>query len=545
MKDTSTYETAFPQSMESLISSLNPSSILKNGCGREIAVVGCHTPSLLQHIEQFCPELHRRLEDLRGDGNLFIDLSSEGVWRGAEELLPVEGDLEPLMEDLRALDSLPKKTLTEKGMNAENVVVILGAGKGTRMADGSSQKVCAEIGTRSVTQRALEIYKTKGFTEQVLVVGHLSDLVVRDAAGTCPETTFVLQTELLGTGHAAKQAMYLLEAQGYKGNVLVVAGDKVIAPEALQKLSRDFAEADADLMLTCAPKDRWPTSGRVAFDKENHIAAIVEAIDVKRMGLIERMAGELDRNGHLVTSDIREWIADEVPNERKVRKMFPPSFLERIQKDDPIDRDEFARVVNTADARILIRNADGSEMVLTADEVESRCQLVNVSVYLFKAECFYYAIKHIKNHNAQQEYYLTDIVEILRRANEDAGETRFKILPMELDDSEQALGFNTEEELQYVRSYLREKTIQRLRDRGVIVDESAAASDIFWVDDLDSIDKIGEGTRLTGDVIIDLGPDPAHRIGRNCTIENTRILREAVPDGTTRRGNSLQRRLRK
>ena len=43
-----------------------------------------------------------------------------------------------------------------------------------------------------------------------------------------PQTQFVYQRELLGTGHAAKQGMRLLDAMGFEGAVLVLAGDKVV-----------------------------------------------------------------------------------------------------------------------------------------------------------------------------------------------------------------------------------------------------------------------------------------------------------------------------
>ncbi len=502
-----------------------------------ILVLGTLDPGLLDYVYRFAPEIRSDIELLRRSENLVLDIKTCSAWRGGESVQKIEPlECVELIANLSVIASFPKKCLSADDLAAPYVSVILGAGKGSRMANDDSQKVCTYIGTRSATERALEIYRRTGFTRNILVVGHGSVKVVKHISEVCPDTTFVLQARLLGTGHAAQQAMYLLEEQGFKGDVLVVAGDKVIDPAALQLLRQEFEASGADLMALCTAKSRWPNSGRILLNPEGTIEAIIETMDIKKMKIVSSLLEQTESGGQLDPQTVRDWIWKEVPNEKKRRKAFPHAFLDRLQKVEPLDREELASFINPTDAFFEYRTTDGNVVRLTGDQIEQSARVVNVSVYLFKSDAFYFAVKRITNNNAQMEYYLTDIFEILCKARCEKGMRQFKVLPLELEDTEQVLGFNTEQELKDILIYLRSKMVAQLRQRGVLVDETAEKSDVFWVDDLDSIEKIGSGTRILGDAVVDLGPDPNHRIGANCVIDNARVYRETIPDGTVRRG---------
>lgn len=498
-----------------------------------VVVAGVEDRALLEYVFRFAPEIWSDIETLRQEQNLVLDIKTCSAWRGLEILHEVHsGESAELVDNLSIIASFSKKQLTQHDLYSTYVSVILGAGKGTRMGNDDSQKVCTLVGTRTATERALEIYHRTGFTTNILVVGHGSSQVVKHVSEVCPQTTFVLQSRLLGTGHAARQAMYLLEKQGFKGNVLVVAGDKVIEPEALELLRREFEASDADLMALCTTKNRWPNSGRILLNAEGRIEAIIETIDIRKMQILESLFARTDSGGVLDAEEIRTWIWTEMPNEKKRRKAFPHAFLERLTESRPIDREQLLSFFNPSEMRIEYVTTTGDFVRLTGEEIEQSAKLVNVSVYLFKSEAFYFAVKRISNNNAQKEYYLTDIFEILCKARCEKGMQQFKVLPLELEDTEQVLGFNTEQELKDIMVYLRRKMVTLLEQRGVVVDESAKTSDVFWVDDLDSIAKIGKGTRILGDSVIDLGSDPRHTIGANCVINNAEVYRKSFPDGT-------------
>jgi bifunctional UDP-N-acetylglucosamine pyrophosphorylase/glucosamine-1-phosphate N-acetyltransferase len=78
-----------------------------------------------------------------------------------------------------------------------------------------------------------------------------------------------------------------------------------------------------------------------------------------------------------------------------------------------------------------------------ADEKIKRIREVNPAIYCFKAAWLWQNIKKIRNHNAQQEYYLTDLI----KSAFGQGLT-VESFPI---DAEEAMGVNTKEELAVAR----------------------------------------------------------------------------------------------
>jgi bifunctional UDP-N-acetylglucosamine pyrophosphorylase / glucosamine-1-phosphate N-acetyltransferase len=89
---------------------------------------------------------------------------------------------------------------------------------------------------------------------------------------------------------------------------------------------------------------------------------------------------------------------------------------------------------------------------------------INGGIYCFRAELLWKHIGEIEADNAVQEYYLTDIVEVLRRAGYEVG-TLFHGSAPEL------LGINTRIELAEADRVLRERTVQRLMLEGVTIEK--------------------------------------------------------------------------
>ena len=86
------------------------------------------------------------------------------------------------------------------------VVVILAAGKGTRMGQADMAKVCFEIDGVAAINRTIATFKKKKFNKFLLVVGSNAEQVMETIAREHPEISFVFQNPPLGTGHAARVA---------------------------------------------------------------------------------------------------------------------------------------------------------------------------------------------------------------------------------------------------------------------------------------------------------------------------------------------------
>lgn len=101
--------------------------------------------------------------------------------------------------------------------------VVLGAGKGTRLAEGQPSpmpKVLYKIAGRPMISYTIGLLKKLGLDEIVIVVGHKAEDVKREV-GT--GFKFAIQEKRLGTGHAAKTGLALVSAG--KNEILVINGD--------------------------------------------------------------------------------------------------------------------------------------------------------------------------------------------------------------------------------------------------------------------------------------------------------------------------------
>ena len=136
--------------------------------------------------------------------------------------------------------------------NAKPAVVILAAGKGTRLKS-SRPKVLHEIGGKPLLAHVIAAAtKVVAPADIFVVIGHQAERVKAAVAGT--GVRFVEQAEQLGTGHAIQCAREAIT--GYE-NILVLSGDvPLIRPETIERLWQfHLAQQAAMTILTAAPAD--------------------------------------------------------------------------------------------------------------------------------------------------------------------------------------------------------------------------------------------------------------------------------------------------
>ncbi len=121
--------------------------------------------------------------------------------------------------------------MTEKPV----ALIVLAAGQGSRM-QSDLPKVLHRLGGVPLVAHALAAGRTLEPEDVVVVAGHGADLVRKALAKLDPDARIALQEEQLGTAHAVRQAMPLLE--GFEGRVIVLYGDTpFISPETLGALA--------------------------------------------------------------------------------------------------------------------------------------------------------------------------------------------------------------------------------------------------------------------------------------------------------------------
>jgi bifunctional UDP-N-acetylglucosamine pyrophosphorylase / glucosamine-1-phosphate N-acetyltransferase len=103
--------------------------------------------------------------------------------------------------------------------------------------------------------------------------------------------------------------------------------------------------------------------------------------------------------------------------------------------------------------RIVRDSADGVRKIVEekdATEAERQIREVNTGTYCFDARPLFEALKRVGNRNAQGEYYLTDVVEIMLE-----GGRRFEAITAE--DWTEMIGINSREELAEAEGRMRNR----------------------------------------------------------------------------------------
>jgi len=152
--------------------------------------------------------------------------------------------------------------------------VVLAAGKGKRM-HSDLPKVLHPVCGQPLLVYVLDALAAAGITRPIIVIGHGAD-AVREVAANRAE--FVEQHEQLGTGHAVRQALPLID--GSSDPILVLYGDTPLLEAAtitrLVELHR--ASRAAATMLTAELAE--PAGyGRVLRRPDGVVTRIVEETD--------------------------------------------------------------------------------------------------------------------------------------------------------------------------------------------------------------------------------------------------------------------------
>jgi UDP-N-acetylglucosamine diphosphorylase/glucosamine-1-phosphate N-acetyltransferase len=160
-------------------------------------------------------------------------------------------------------------------------VVILAAGKGTRMNNPDMAKVMYPINGRPMIDYVIDLAVGLDAVPVIAVVGWQKDSVIRHIAGRGSVVRWVEQNPQLGTGHAVMQAVPLL--QGFDGNVLVLSGDVPLLSRGTIEglIAMHTGRNVAATMLTAGLPD--PTGyGRILRGEQGTVVGIVEHKDATK-----------------------------------------------------------------------------------------------------------------------------------------------------------------------------------------------------------------------------------------------------------------------
>ena len=161
-------------------------------------------------------------------------------------------------------------------MNKELRVIILAAGKGTRM-NSDLPKVLHKLQGKTLIDYVIDESELLKPKEIILVVGYKKERVIKHTESRI-NLKYAIQEEQLGTGHAVLQTKELLKNK--KGHILILYGDVPnIKASTLLPIVDNHIINNRDLTLITAEIDDPTGYGRIIRDKKGNLLKIIEEKD--------------------------------------------------------------------------------------------------------------------------------------------------------------------------------------------------------------------------------------------------------------------------
>ncbi len=182
----------------------------------------------------------------------------------------------------------------------------------------------------------------------------------------------------------------------------------------------------------------------------------------------------------------------------------------------------YGRVVRSRDERVarIVEQADASAAEREIDEI-------NTGIYCFRRSVLAPALRRLSPENAQGEYYLTDIVEVLHHAG-------YPVTSLVVADATEAAGVNDRSQLAVAEAELRRRTNERWMRRGVtMIDPDRTYLDVTV--QLATDVTLFPGTLLQGATIVGTGAE----IGPNSHLVDCMVGERAIVTTTVARSADI------
>jgi bifunctional UDP-N-acetylglucosamine pyrophosphorylase / glucosamine-1-phosphate N-acetyltransferase len=191
-------------------------------------------------------------------------------------------------------------------------------------------------------------------------------------------------------------------------------------------------------------------------------------VPLTRRETLQRLIEEHERSGNALTL--------------LTMKLAEPAMYGRIVRDE---NDAVVRIVEAKDA---------------TDE-QKRISEVNAGIYVFNGEHLFDNLRNLRPENAQKEYYLTDLLAVIRNGGHRVG-------AVIANDPVEALGVNSRGELAQVEGEIQRRVVEELLKEGVTFRNPSTVV-------IDSTVAIGKDTVVYPFVTL----EGTTRIGEDCVIE--------------------------
>ena len=357
------------------------------------------------------------------------------------------------------------------------VTIILAGGKGTRMGTSDKHKVCFEVLGVPVIIRALETYNLCGAMLNVVVVGSMAESVMATVNRRFPGTPYAFQDQPLGTGDAARKGADLLERMRFEGDVLVVAGDKVIDPKVIRRLLSVHGQSRADVTIATARRPPHSNAGILLKSPRGNIVGILEEGERRRLVALAKVQEAFGKKTVLSRARVKRIRVAEC-GEKTARGVM----REILGANDPkagiaFTRNSGGSLLSQAEFERQLSKQERFGCLTVAGETVrashmlERFDQMNLSTYLFRAPVLYEALSRLKAMRGGQEEYLTDVFGILASRAKPA-----KVIGCEVRDAHDLMAFNNPQELLAIEEVYRRRQGQAIVEAPATRGETLASA---------------------------------------------------------------------
>jgi bifunctional N-acetylglucosamine-1-phosphate-uridyltransferase/glucosamine-1-phosphate-acetyltransferase GlmU-like protein len=419
-----------------------------------------------------------------------------------------------------------------KGLGA----IVMAAGLGKRMRSKLA-KVLHPVAGRPMVLYAVDLAERIADEGIAVVVGHQADKVraileahqatkpeaaasrgaakrakgmtahVSNSGFRAPSVLIADQAQQLGTGHAVMQARAaFLRARGAAAPIYIILnGDTPLLTEStVQELLRTHETEKATVTILTAVLDDPSGYGRIVRAGDGRVPREGARPPGKRAGL-----------GQLGAGRVTQWLGAGGWNnpESLSRQAQGGRVQRRLERAGEMSKERvLAHLGRAGEAEESYRDRPVLRIVEDRDATGAQSALreINVGTYVVDGPFLFDALDTLQPQNAQQEYYLTDIVKL-------AVERGLKVAALIAKNADEVMGINSRQQLADAERVMRKRICEHWMEQGVTLRDPATAS-------IDADVRIGQDSVLHPHVTL----EGRTRIGQDCVIRSHCRITDSV-----------------
>ncbi len=336
--------------------------------------------------------------------------------------------------DTEEIINLAENLSDKVDYNINEIAVILAAGHGKRIKSQKS-KMLHKIWEIPTVQRVFNSCSNGINQLNTIIVVGIKAKDVMSVIGKRKRNVFAYQEIQKGTGHAVKIALEKVDSHKFKGIVYVLPGDMgLMDAQTMKRFREEFVHSNSDMMVLTGLFEGNP--------KDNSYGRILR---VKKQ----------DVNGNNSGEDYG-----------KVIEIL-----------------EYKDIITIPDGNNYLAEFNGKTYCFTKQELIENNEF-NSGVYAFKYEKLIELVDSLSSDNAQNEYYITDLISLFNKKN-------YSVMAISPLEQYVVMGFNNKSVLKEMENVARKKIYEELKDLIEIDDPDDFFIHEEVVDQIIELDKKG------------------------------------------------------